>query len=123
MRTLIRARTRDANALRRARDQALDHLVEVARFRGVYYSAIREGADLVVRQRTSGTDTGEITADEATNGVNTSGPTGATRTQERQATGDTRQYRDARKAYDAQTGLIAKMNQRARDFWSNGGKR
>lgn len=101
---------------RRSRDDAGEQLVEVARYKGQHYRAFRVGDDLVIRASVSKLDQG--TGDEMTNGVNGRDPDAAVREQQRQ-TGDrqARVYDQRRRAYDQQTGLIADMGRRAREFW------
>lgn len=118
MRTLIRARTRDVNALRRARDAAGTQRIKIAEYSAETCEVGEEDGKIVIYALTAMADLGTVT-----NGVTAGPPSEAVRAQERQSTGDARKYRDARRAYDAQTGLIAKMNQKAKDFWANGGKR
>lgn len=118
MRTLIRARTRDANALRRARDAAGTQRIKIAEYSGETCEVAEEDGKIVIYAVTAMADLGTVT-----NGVTAGPPSEAVRAQERQSTGDAKKYHDARRAYDAQTGLIATMNRRARDFWSKGGQR
>lgn len=107
---MIRARTRDVSARRRARDAAGEHRIRIAEYSAETCQIVREGGKLVVYAVRDQVNEGETTADEITNGVVVGGPGSAVEEQLRQATGDG-------------GGAIGAMNRRHREFWARIGGR